>query len=86
MFKKVKSRLVLHFWYRLTWVVPDKGSLNGCVCVCVCDVFTFSSSSQSHMRAERTCASSSRPSTVHSAADVFSFCLYASTFVRTSGG
>jgi len=30
----VKSRLVLPFWYRLTVVVPDKGSLNGCVCVC----------------------------------------------------
>jgi len=32
----VKSRLVLPFWYRLTWVVPDRGPLNGCVCVCVC--------------------------------------------------
>ena len=32
----VKSRLVLPLWYRLTRVVPDKGSLNGCVCVCVC--------------------------------------------------
>ena len=35
----VKSRLVLPFWYRLTWVVLDKGLLNGCVCawsVCVC--------------------------------------------------
>ena len=32
----VKSRLVLPFWYRLTWVVPEKGLLNGCVCVCVC--------------------------------------------------
>ena len=31
----VKSRLVLPFWYRLTWVVPDKGPLNVCVCVCV---------------------------------------------------
>ena len=31
----VKSRLVLPFWYWLTWVVPDKGPLNGCVCVCV---------------------------------------------------
>ena len=31
----VKSRLVLLFWYRLTWVVPEKGPLNGCVCVCV---------------------------------------------------
>ena len=27
----VKSRLVLSFWYRLTWVVPEKGPLNGCV-------------------------------------------------------
>ena len=26
----------LPFWYRLTWVVPDNGPLNGCVCVCVC--------------------------------------------------
>ena len=24
------------FWYRPTWVVPDKRPLNGCVCVCVC--------------------------------------------------
>jgi len=34
----VTSRLVLPFWYRLTWVVPEKGPLNGCVCVraCVC--------------------------------------------------
>ena len=29
----VKSRLVLPFWYRLTRVVPDKGTLNVCVCV-----------------------------------------------------
>ena len=35
----VKARLVLHFWYRLTWVVPNKGPLNGCVCVCLCDSF-----------------------------------------------
>jgi len=28
----VKSRLVLPFWYRLTWVVPEKGTLNGWVC------------------------------------------------------
>ena len=27
----VKSRLVLPFWHRLTWVVPEKGPLNGCV-------------------------------------------------------
>ena len=31
----VKSRLVLPFWYWLTWVVPEKGPLNGCVCVYV---------------------------------------------------
>jgi len=30
-----KSRLVLPFWYRFTWVVLDKGPLNVCVCVCV---------------------------------------------------
>ena len=29
----VKSRLVLLFWYWLTWVVPDKGPLNVCVSV-----------------------------------------------------
>ena len=40
----VKSRLVLPFWYRHTWVVPYKVPLNGCVCVCVTvysDLTTF---------------------------------------------
>ena len=32
----VKSKLVLPFWYRFTWVVPEKGPLNGCVCVRAC--------------------------------------------------
>ena len=32
----VKSRLVLPFWYQLTWVVPDKGTLNVCVCTVFC--------------------------------------------------
>ena len=27
-----KIQIGLPFWYRLTWVVPDKGPLNGCVC------------------------------------------------------
>ena len=37
----VKSRLVLPFWYWLTWIVPEKGPLNVCVCVCACvRVFT----------------------------------------------
>jgi len=34
----VKSRLVSPFWCRLTWVVPDRGPLNGCVCV-FCHLF-----------------------------------------------
>jgi len=38
----VKSRLVLSFWYRLTWVVPDEGPLNGCVCVLLNDCCYFS--------------------------------------------
>jgi len=29
-----KIQIVLPFWYRLTWVVLEKGPLNGCVCVC----------------------------------------------------
>ena len=28
----VKSRLVLPFWYRLTWVVPEKGPLKCVAC------------------------------------------------------
>ena len=31
-----KIQIGLPFWYRLTWVVPEKGPLNVCVCVCVC--------------------------------------------------
>jgi len=30
-----KIQIGLPLWYRLTWVVPEKGPLNGCVCVCV---------------------------------------------------
>ena len=30
-----KMQIGLPFWYRLTWVVPDKGPLSGCVCACV---------------------------------------------------
>jgi len=30
-----KIQIGLPFWYWLTWVVPEKGPLNGCVCVCV---------------------------------------------------
>jgi len=31
-----KIQIGFTFWYRLTWVVPEKGPLNGCVSVCVC--------------------------------------------------
>jgi len=31
-----KIRIGFTFLVPLTWVVPDKGPLNGCVCVCVC--------------------------------------------------
>ena len=31
----VKSKLVLPYWYRLTWVVPDRGPLNVCVSLCL---------------------------------------------------
>ena len=36
---QVKSRLVLPLWDRLTWVVPDKGPLNGFVCACAVRYF-----------------------------------------------
>jgi len=36
-----KSRLVLPFWYRLTWVVPDKGPLNWYVCLSFIDKLIF---------------------------------------------
>jgi len=28
-----KIKIGLPFWYRLTWVVPEKGLLNMCLCV-----------------------------------------------------
>ena len=41
----VKSRLVLHFWYRLIQVVPEKGLLNRCMyCIFSCkhdDIVNF---------------------------------------------
>jgi len=35
-FKKLSGGVLawLSVWYRLTWVVLEKGPLNGCVCVC----------------------------------------------------
>ena len=35
----IKSRLVLPFWYRLTWVVPDKGLLNVCAYILLHNLF-----------------------------------------------
>ena len=31
-----KIQIGLPFWYRLTWLVPDKAVEWVCVCVCVC--------------------------------------------------
>ena len=50
----VKSRLVLPFWYRLTWVVPEKGPLNGCVCV-ICVRHSRTSINPVYSAANRTC-------------------------------
>ena len=52
------------FWYRLTWVVPDKGQLSGCVCVCV---LLFQSYARfGHITQKRTCDNiGSRFSTSH---------------------
>ena len=47
---------------------------------------TLSSSIQSNMSTDKTSGSCSKPSVFHSIGDVFSCCLYASTFVLTSGG
>jgi len=30
-----KIQIGFTFWYQLTWVVPEKGPLNGCVCMCL---------------------------------------------------
>ena len=41
----VKSRLVLPFWYRPIWVVPEKGPLNGCMYVSCMYSITLSDAS-----------------------------------------
>ena len=53
----VKSRLVLPFLYRLTWVVPEKGPLNGCVCVwlCMCYQYYSTLTSECHNISHYTC-------------------------------
>ena len=70
----VKSRLVLPFWYRLTWVVLDKGPLDRCVCVCNYDTifYRWSYYCSETMHVERpacchdaTCCSSSLASFKH---------------------
>jgi len=49
----VKSRLVLPFWYRLTWVVPDKGPLNGCVCITFAVLWVYCCDSGEVLRGDR---------------------------------
>jgi len=36
-----KIQIDLPFWYRLTWVVPEKRPLNVCMCVCVCVYMSY---------------------------------------------
>jgi len=35
---KTDPALGLPFWYRVTWVVSDKGPLNGCCCCCISNI------------------------------------------------
>ena len=37
-----KIQIGFTFWYRHTWVVLDKGPLNGCVCLCMCVLLLLS--------------------------------------------
>ena len=50
----VKSRLVLPSWYRLTWVVSDKGPLNVVCCVYVHDSGTDTESAERWRTCDRT--------------------------------
>ena len=67
----VKSRLVLPFWYRLTWVVLEKGALDGCVRVCVGNVaHCYSPVSQVSVQISNN-ADTSRPAVVDKVFDDF---------------
>jgi len=69
----VKSRLVLPLWYRVTWVVPEKGPLNRCVCVCVCACV-------------RVCSTSYDPVSVHSSLYVcHRLVLYCNDWMKQAG-
>ena len=53
-----RIQLGLPFWYQLTWVVPDKEPLNGCVCVCAAQpVFRSSHATAQHAAANAGSAS-----------------------------
>ena len=53
----VKSRLVLAFWYRLTWVVPEKGPLYGCVCTFIqCYLYNWAKFSTINCSKSRDCS------------------------------
>jgi len=49
-----KIQIGFTFWYRLTWVVPDKGPLNGCVCMCVLCVYVLSTLSVDKAQSDRS--------------------------------
>jgi len=52
-FSKMKSRLVLPFWYRLAWVVPYKRPLNERACVSPIDLTAYAA----WIKMARTCQS-----------------------------
>jgi len=37
-----KIQICFTLWYRLTWAVPEKGTLNGCMIVCMCNKLLLS--------------------------------------------
>jgi len=53
------------FWYRPTWVVPDKGPLNGCVCVCVYAVSAVAATRVSNVQQATVCGRYNRHHRAH---------------------
>ena len=79
----LKSRLLLPFSYRLTWVVPDRGPLNGCVYVCILGMLVRNTVMWTTFSLRTRCwlsdswITGARPATNASA-----FCLVATSIIR----
>jgi len=74
----LKSRLVLPFCFTflLTWVVPDKVPLNGCVCVCVCVYWRVKVSYEVPLCHYFFLTLQPIQSTIHSITFLFVFCVW----------